>query len=68
MTSTRFPLQTEFSFHPIAFAMMTATVAAKPPTTTVCHELRKGLAVVNSIVVCNLETIGERLKMMDCGW
>ena len=33
--------------YPIAFAMTKAAVAANPPTTTVCHALRKGRAVVN---------------------
>ena len=33
--------------HPINLAMTKAAVAARPPTMTVCHALRKGRAVVN---------------------
>lgn len=33
--------------YPMAFAIKNAAVAASPPTTTVCHALRNGLAVVN---------------------
>jgi len=39
--------QTKKFRYPIAFAMTNAAVAASPPTTTVCHALRKGRAVVN---------------------
>ena len=38
--------QTKGFRYPIAFAMTNAAVAASPPTTTVCHALRNGLAVV----------------------
>src|SRR4029078_7732834 len=37
----------KYRHYDIAFAMTNAAVAASPPTTTVCHALRKGLARVN---------------------